>query len=435
MRISPFTEAQKLIDNLKLYGVELEQIVNLPRSFKIMDGQDVAGKTLQFILGQYYIQSLSSMIPAIVLNPNENDVVLDMCAAPGSKTTQLAEMMNNRGTLIANEISLDRLKSLVFNIDKMNFVNIGVMKYNGELLGKIFENHFDKILLDAPCSALGIVQKRGEVSNWWNENKAKGIAEIQNKLLVSAIKTCRVGGEIVYSTCTLTLEENELLLDRILKKYPVELVDIELPVKSTEAITKYNSQDLNPSISKARRIVPWDIESEGFFVSKLRKIDYAGTLEKFPRKEKKLELLKSSSAKVKQIIDQLSENFGIPKEKFAQFKYLLKKEDIYFVDAEWECDNLEMFTRIGSKLGSIDKRNFMQLHTLGAQTLGSFASENIVSLEDKNELEIYFGGRIVKRSFGNPGQKIVRFKDYILGTGVASKDGLKSQFPQEIVLL
>jgi len=431
LRLSSFYESEKIIESLRSYGIELEKVNEIKNAYKIISGENVSGKTLEFILGQYYLQSLSSMIPAIVLNPNSKDIVLDMCAAPGSKTTQLAEMMNNKGTLIANEISLDRLKSLIFNIDKMNLVNTGVMKNKGELLSRIFDNHFDKILVDAPCSALGITQKKGEVSNWWNETKAHGIAEIQYKLLISAIKMCKVGGEVVYSTCTITLEENELVLDKILKKHPVELIDIELPLKCNEGIAKYHDEYLNPQISKARRIFPWEVGSEGFFIAKLRKLGRTDTLEQFPGKYKKLELLKSSHGKIRNIISYLCGSFGIKRDVFDEYKYLIKQEDIYFMDKDWECNNLDMFVRIGSKLGSIDKRQNVQLHTLAAQSLGNFATKNIISLESQKELESYFRGGTIKKEF-EPGQKIVKYKNYILGTASVSNEGLKSQFPRAL---
>ena len=249
---------------------------------------------------------------------------------------------------------------------------------------------------------------------------------------------CKVGGEIVYSTCTITLEENELLLNKILKKYPVELIDIELPLKCHEAFTSYQGEELNPQISKTRRIVPWEINSEGFFVAKLRKIAAGESSEKYPRKEKKFELLKSSNNKIKKIIEELSGHFGIESEIFDNYKYLFRNEDIYFMDKNWESDNLEMYMRIGSKLGSIDKHQSVYLHTLGAQTFGSNANDNVVNLQSLSELETYFGGRIIKRDFGSAGQKIVNYNDYVLGTAVASSEGLKSQFPrafrtQEIV--
>ena len=151
-----------------------------------------------------------------------NDTVLDLCSAPGSKTTQLGEMMRNNGTLISNEIALDRVKMLVFNIDRMNLINAGIIHSKGELLSKIYPDYFDKILVDAPCSGLGIIQKKNEISNWWSLKRASILGDLQLRLLIAAIKMVKEEGEIVYSTCTLTIEENELIINKVLKKYPVK---------------------------------------------------------------------------------------------------------------------------------------------------------------------------------------------------------------------
>jgi 16S rRNA (cytosine1407-C5)-methyltransferase len=423
-----FTE-EETINRLNNYGIELLPVDGLPKTFKVVNGEEYIGKTLDFILGAYYIQSLSSMIPALVLNPDQNDKVLDLCAAPGSKTTQLAELMGNKGTLIANEISMDRLKSLVYNVDKMNLVNVGILNGKGELLSKTFSNYFDKILVDAPCSALGIIQKKKEVSKWWNEKKAEGLAEIQFKLLLSAIKSCKVDGEIVYSTCTLSIEENELVLDKILKKYPVELVDIQLPVKSREAFTKYGDQQLNNSIKKAHRILPWEIGSEGFFVAKLRKTyELESTIKNIDKKKKYF--VNSQNVQIKKLLDLLCEYFGIENKHFEHYKFLIRNGDIYFADKALEIDNPEIFIRIGSKLGLIDKKQFIQLHTLAAQTFGSYFTKNVIELIDIKDLEIYLNGGMIKKEFGTTGQKIVRWKNYIIGTASSSKEGLKSQFPR-----
>lgn len=418
-----------VINRLRNYGVELLPIDRLPDAFKVISGESVVGKTLDFILGAYYIQSLSSMLPALILSPTKNDKVLDLCAAPGSKTTQLAEMMNNKGTLIANEISVDRLKSLVFNIDKMNLVNVGVLQGKGELLSKSFGNYFDKILVDAPCSALGIVQKKSEVSKWWNEKKAEGLAEIQFKLLLSAIKSCKVGGEIVYSTCTLSLEENELVLDKILKKYPVELVDINLPVNSVEAFTRYKNEQLNKTISKARRILPWEINSEGFFIAKLKKVGELESDSKFIDKHKN-EFLNSESTRIKKLLDILCDYYGVDRAHFSSYKFLIKNGDIYFVDNSFEISNPDLFVRVGSKFGLIDKNELIQLHTLAAQTFGEFFTKNVLELSSISELETYLKGGTIKRDVGSTGQKVVKWNDLIIGTASSSKEGIKSQFPR-----
>ncbi|MBI5731111.1 MAG: RsmB/NOP family class I SAM-dependent RNA methyltransferase [Ignavibacteriales bacterium] len=441
----PYLRASLLIDNNDLeeqlngYGINLQSIPNIKNAFRIISGEDVVSKTLQFILGKYYMQSLSSMIPALILNPGSNDSVLDLCAAPGSKTTQLAELMNNHGTLIANEISVDRLKSLVFNVDKMSLVNVGILHGKGELLSRQFENRFDKILVDAPCSALGIVQKKGEVSNWWDQRKAEAMSDLQLRLLIAAIKMCKIEGEIVYSTCTLTLEENEMVINKVMNKYPVELEEIELPVKGNEGHTKFGNEILSNELKKTRRIFPWEIESEGFFVAKLKKIDKTEPLKRTVRQEKKYDLIKSSSGKVNNYLKILSDYYGIDRNKFDDYKYLIKNNDIHFVSNDWNSDHLESFNRIGTLLGTVDKRNILQLNPLAAQVFGTAITKNIIELENVSELNVYFSGGTIKKHFEVGGQKVIKYKNYFLGTAVASKEGLKSQFPrafrtQEIIL-
>ncbi|MBI9071417.1 MAG: RsmB/NOP family class I SAM-dependent RNA methyltransferase [Melioribacteraceae bacterium] len=250
IRVSPiFNEPGELATQLKRYGIEIEEVPNFPNAYRVLSGGEFISKTIEYTTGRYYIQSLSSMVPPLILNPSCNDKVLDLCAAPGSKSSQIAELMNNKGTLYVNESNLDRIKGLIFNLDKLNLVNVGAIKHKGELLSKLFENYFDKILADVPCSGLGILQKKGEVSNWWNLSTAERIAELQFRLLVSAVKMLKAGGELVYSTCTLTIEENELVLNKFLKKYPVEIIPIELPVKSNSALTQNKSEPLTKSTS------------------------------------------------------------------------------------------------------------------------------------------------------------------------------------------
>lgn len=431
LRFARNANAEELSSRLKAYGIILEKVAGVPYAYRVLEGSGVTGKTLEFILGKYYIQSLSSMIPPLVLNPSSSDKVLDLCAAPGSKTTQLAEMMNNNGTLIANEISTERLKSLVFNVDKMNLANTGILHGRGELLSTVYQNYFDKILVDAPCSALGITQKKGEVSNWWNENKLAVFTESQMKLLVAAVKACKPGGEIVYSTCTLSVEENELMLNRILQKYPVELVEVELPVKSRPALSSVDNMILHKSVPLAHRIVPWEIYSEGFFVTKLRKTEETERIKEGSKFTHETMLVSSNSMKIKKHLEVLSDYFGVSWNTLEKYNYLMRSKDIYFADASWHSHNLDSFVRIGSKLGSIEKRGYIQLHTLAAQIFADNITKNIIELNEKKEIETYLSGGTIKRDFGITGQMIVKYRGDVIGTAVASKDGLKSQFPRE----
>lgn len=418
------------IEALKNYGIELKKIEAVRSAYMINSGTENAGKTLEFMLGKYYIQSLSSMIPALVLNPSKDDRVLDLCAAPGSKTTLLAELMENKGTLYANEISLERLKGLVFNLEKMSLVNVGVIKNKGELLSKAFGNYFDKILVDVPCSGLGIVQKKGEVSNWWSLERAEKIADLQTRLLVSAVKMAKEGAEIIYSTCTITLEENELVLNKILRKYPVVLEEFELPVPSHPGYTEYEGEKLNPEISKAKRIIPWEVNSEGFFIAKLRKISETEKSDFHYPREKKYELIEASSRKIKEALIQLGKYYGIDISVFADYKYLIKNNDIFFVDKNWTAFDLSMFERIGSRFGLIDKRGAIQLNSLAAQILGAKIKNNLFELHEISEIETYMSGGTIKKEIAETGQKVIKYKNNIIGTAVATSEGLKSQFPR-----
>ncbi len=426
------TEHQSLLHKLSMYGIKLHRMEEIPFAYKVVEGFEKISKTLEFNLGQYYIQSLSSMLPPLVLNPSSTDKVLDLCGAPGSKATQLSAMMNNTGELLINEPSGDRVKALVHNIDKLSVVNAGVIKYKGEWLSKVFQNYFDKILVDAPCSALGIIQKKGEVNNWWNEQHALKIAELQMKILVAAIKMLKIGGELVYSTCTLTVEENEFIINKVLEKYPLELVDVELPIPSVGGFTEINGIEMDPSLSKTRRIIPWVSNSEGFFVAKLKKADETKQPDKmnFPSPEYKL--MNADHKSIKKYLNYLSDYFGIPIEHFHSYKYLLKKNDVYFVDKNWDAHPVSFFLRIGQKFGIIDKRDELVLHSQAARILGEIAVNNFIIIDNRDDLKTYFTGGTIKKDFTEFGKKIVKYDNYTLGMAVITQEGLKSQYPRAL---
>ncbi|MBN1301618.1 MAG: NOL1/NOP2/sun family putative RNA methylase [Melioribacteraceae bacterium] len=425
-----FDERKTIIPKLASYGVELEQHKSIPFAYKVLSGYEKLGKTLEYTIGKYYIQSLSSMIPPIVLDAGKNNVTLDMCAAPGSKSTQIAEMMNNTGTFYANEPSPKRIKSLVYNLDRLNIVNMGVSQKQGEILSKHFNHYFDKILVDAPCSGLGIVQKRGEISNWWNEDSVSRISDTQMRLLVSAVKSAKVGGEIVYSTCTLTVEENELILNTVLKRYPVELVDIGLPVKSHQAFTEYKGAQLNPQIAKARRIIPWEINSEGFFIAKLVKTGTTEVPAKISTGETKLRIINSKHKDIRHHLQNLSEYYGISLEVFDNFRFIMKSRDINYINANWQSDDLSLYSRIGTKFGTVDNRGNIVLNSLAIQSFKEHITQNIIELTTTDELKTYMTGGIIKGITNQAGYKVIKYNGYFLGTAVGTKEGLKSQYPR-----
>ena len=415
----------------KRYGIVPEIFDALPNILKFDEHEEDLGKTLEIALGYYYIQGFSSMLPPYILNPAKDDKVLDLCSAPGSKSTQLAELMNNEGTLVLNEIEVERIKALVYNLDRLNILNAGVIHSKGELLGKYYPNYFDKILVDAPCSSLGIMQKKKDVNKWWSLNRVNKLQELQIKLLAAAINMLKIGGEVVYSTCTLTPEENELLIDKILKKYPVEIVDIDLPVKHRNGFTSYDGKQLHPDLEKAVRILPWEADSDGFFVIKLIKTGQTILPEEMKSKRSYTsEFIKADNKKIQKYLSSISDRFGIDKNIFADYYYILKRNNIFFINNGWYANHLGLFNRIGTKFGTIDKRDDIVLHTNAAQILDKYITKNIYRVKDRTELQLYLAGGIIKNNENKHGQYIVKYNYYVLGTAVAVTGGIKSRFPR-----
>lgn len=217
--------------------------------------------------GKIYLQSLSSMVPPIVLAPNSKEKILDLTAAPGSKTTQIAAIMNNEGYILANELDSLRCERLKFNIEKQGAKIIEVNNGRGELIGKRNEEYFDKVLLDAPCSGEGrFLANDPKTYKSWSEKTVRELSKMQKKLLKSAYQAVKKGGTIVYSTCTLNKQENEDILIWAMNELNIKIMNIDLQIKNSIKIPVENEE-----LQKAIRILP-SKKTEGFFISKLKKV-------------------------------------------------------------------------------------------------------------------------------------------------------------------
>jgi tRNA (cytosine49-C5)-methyltransferase len=227
------------------------------------------GNMIEHQLGYFYLQEAASMIPAIVLDIDEGMKVLDMCAAPGSKTSQIAQYMDNTGVLIANDISFARLKALGANLQKLGVFNGVITNLNGAYYNK---PEFDRVLVDAPCSGTGTIRKSFKVLDMWSPGLVKKFSHIQKNLIKTGFNALKSGGVMVYSTCTQEPEENEAIVTWLLENFKnAELMDIELKIKRSPALTKWQNLKFHKDISKCLRIYPQDNDSEGFFVAKIRK--------------------------------------------------------------------------------------------------------------------------------------------------------------------
>jgi len=236
------------------------------------DKQMRIGNTLEHYLGKIYVQEASSMLPVIALDPKANDFVLDLAAAPGSKTTQISMHMNNNGLLVANEPQIQRISALQENIDRSGSVICVITRNDGRKFLQ-FADMFDKVLLDAPCSGEGTFQKDIKARYIWSQNKVIQNSRLQKQLIESAIIACKPGGTIIYSTCTLSPEEDEEIINYTLEKFEnITLKKIEFSgLNTSPGILEYNHKQYNDEIKKVIRIWPHKAKIEGFFIAKIIK--------------------------------------------------------------------------------------------------------------------------------------------------------------------
>lgn len=270
-------ELKKRLENygwkLKRISEDFPEILIIKEESNLKPGE--LGKTLEHILGYYYVQDISSMMSAVALNPQEEDFVLDLCASPGSKTTQMAMMMNNKGTIIANEISLGRIAILNSNLERCGVSNTIVTRKDGVqfcLRAQREKIEFDKILTDVPCSGEGTLRKSPNTMNIWNLKVIEGMAKIQKKLAFEALKLLKIGGEMVYSTCTLSPEENEEVIQFLKENFEIKIEKINLPMKTRSGILEWNGKKFDEEIKNCCRIYPHDNDSDGFFLAKIKKL-------------------------------------------------------------------------------------------------------------------------------------------------------------------
>jgi len=239
---------------------------------KHKEGRRDTGNTIDHQIGYFYIQEAASMIPPLVLDPQPGERVLDMAASPGSKTSQMAQMMKNEGIIIANDPASIRMAPLASNLTRLGITNCITTIMRGQQFRK-YENYFDKILVDAPCSGSGTIRKSVKTIRMWNPKSLRGIVNVQRELVIAAYKALKPGGVMVYSTCSLEPEENEALVSWFLEKEPTaSLESFSLPgLKHADAITSFEGQEYHKDISKVCRLWPQDNDTEGFFIAKIRK--------------------------------------------------------------------------------------------------------------------------------------------------------------------
>ncbi|GAA4358115.1 16S rRNA (cytosine(1407)-C(5))-methyltransferase RsmF [Kangiella marina] len=397
---------------------------------------DNIGNWLPHLQGQCYIQEASSMLPVKALlhdlEVNDHSKFLDMAAAPGSKTTQLASLTHNQGLIVANELSSTRLKGLYYNIQRCGLENTALRHADGRQFGQQTPEFFDAILLDAPCGGEGTVRKDEQALANWDINNVRSMSELQKELIVSAFKALKPGGRLVYSTCTLSREENQDVCKHLLMTYPEQVTVKPLNTLFTnadQAITEEGYLQVYPSI----------FDCEGFFVASFEKLGKSVEKEPAEPASKFTHLTKPSAKQLEMIVPYFN-IFGWDLAPLQDELWVKKgkanTQEIWLIGKEIPALNQRLkLNRFGVKLLELNKHGPKIQHQ-AITTLGHHFTQQIVELTAQQASEYYQGKDIFLPAPEEPPKHkevIVTYQQNPLGLAKHLGNKLKNNLPRELV--
>ncbi|WP_100250006.1 16S rRNA (cytosine(1407)-C(5))-methyltransferase RsmF [Kluyvera georgiana] len=409
------------------YGWQLTPVPWCAEGFWIeRDDEDALplGSTAEHLSGLFYIQEASSMLPVAALFADgvEPVRVMDVAAAPGSKTTQIAAKMGNRGMLLANEFSASRVKVLHANISRCGISNTALTHFDGRVFGAALPECFDAILLDAPCSGEGVVRKDPDALKNWSLASNQAIAETQRELIDSAFHALRPGGTLVYSTCTLNREENESVIAWLLARYPqeVEVLPLgELFASADQALTPEGFLHVFPQI----------YDCEGFFVARLRK---TAAIQALPAPGYKVGKFPFTPMKTREsaAVESAARSVGI--EWDDALTLWQRDKEIWLFPAEIApLLGKVRFSRIGLKLAETHNKGFRWQHEAVVALANTQKLGHELTLEEAQEW--YRGRDVYPQQPPAHDDVIVTFQGFPLGLAKRIGSRLKNSFPRELV--
>ncbi len=383
------------------------------------------GNTSEHLTGLFYIQEASSMLPVAALFQGEVKAVnvLDMAAAPGSKTTQIAAKMQNKGVLIANEYSASRIKSLHANLLRCGIYNVALTHFDGAVFGKWLPESFDAILLDAPCSGEGAVRKDPDAMKNWSVSAIDEMAQVQKNLIVSAFMALKPNGVLVYSTCTLSREENQAVCDYLKQTHG-------------DAVKFESLADVFPDAKKAitqegfLHVYPQIYDTEGFFVARIRKLtSIVDSNKTFCRKN--FPYNKVANKEKDTITTALKEALFI---ELPDGVSLWQRDNVIwlFPDAIESLLTEIRLDRIGIKLAEIHKRGYRWQHE-AVIALAKGTEPCCINVEAEAAREWYMGRDIRPQIPSAKGDVIVCYKEIPIGLGKWVGNKIKNNLPRDLV--
>lgn len=381
------------------------------------------GSTAEHLSGLFYIQEASSMLPvaALFADGNAPERVMDVAAAPGSKTTQIAARMANRGAILANEFSASRVKVLHANISRCGIQNVALTHFDGRVFGAALPEAFDAILLDAPCSGEGVVRKDPDALKNWSVESNLDIASTQRELIDSAFHALRPGGTLVYSTCTLNRDENEEVCLWLKAQYPdaVEFLPLnDLFASAEDAITPEGFLHVFPQI----------YDCEGFFVARLRKTAAIAPLPAPTFKVGNFPFTPLKSREAEQVTTA-ARKAGL---NWNDDLHLWQRDkEIWLFPANIEpLIGKVRFSRIGIRLAEVHNKGYRWQHEAVIALAGT---ANTFALTHQEAEEWCRGRDVYPETAPSQDDVVVTYQGYPLGLAKKVGSRLKNSYPRELV--
>lgn len=412
LRFNPLKGEKEEFYNKKVF--ELSPVLWEENGF-YYEEQDKPGKHPYHEAGVYYIQEPSAMAPVHFLDPKAGETILDLCAAPGGKSTQIGCRMNGKGLLVTNEIHPQRAKILSENIERMGILNAIVLNETPAKLSDRFIQFFDKILVDAPCSGEGMFRKNEEAQAEWSPSNVELCADRQDEILDCAAVMLKPGGRIVFSTCTFSEEENEGSIQRFLERHP-EFFAVDVDVFEGMEKNEYGV-----------RLWPHKVRGEGHFLAVLQKDGVLNCDEEICYKPQK-----GQSIKAYKEFEEFCKELGLDvceKIDFIGGTYITFGEQLYLLPPK--TPNLEKLKvlRPGLHVATLKKGRIEPAHAL-SHVMNEGDMKNIVSLHrDSFEIRQYLNGQTLNVE-GNKGWNLVCVDSYGIGFGKLAGGILKNHYPK-----
>ncbi|OYR87419.1 RsmB/NOP family class I SAM-dependent RNA methyltransferase [Lactobacillus taiwanensis] len=391
----------------------------------------VSGRDSEWTGGYVYSQDPSAMYPAVALDVKPGDIVLDLCAAPGGKSTALASALRNEGVLVANEISRSRAKDLRENLERWGATNVVVTNESPDRLAKKLPAFFDKILIDAPCSGEGMFRKDPDAMQYWSQEYVITCQTRQKEILAEAMKMLKPGGEIVYSTCTYSPEEDEEIVAWLVENYNLKVEPLKLFKGMSSGRPDWTGANL-PDLKETVRLWFQNGVGEGQFVARLRNTEENSNNESKTEKRKKKRQKKTTVTRLNKeeiaTVEKVITNFVLPTGLENWQKEVLQSNGHVFVPAlDPEILNDLHILNNGVELGLLKKKRFEPSHQL-AEVLGQKEQRQLINFEDKANYERYLHGETIKVDSKLRGFVLVAYRNHIFSFGKIGNDQILKNF-------